>query len=189
MLCASSVNIYSSELPKDTVDKYVIDNVAIHKFDGTQLENKTISKYIIAYKDLGNVVEKKHVIITNQNSSAQSNTDQKNFNGLIIVDGKEIKNSDLAKINNKDIKSMYVLKAGSEAAEAYGEKGKNGVMLIKTKTAADNKTAEEVYYIDGKKVDKSRINNLKSENIASVSVVKNEKGEPSTIYIKTKKDK
>lgn len=53
---------------------------------------------------------------------------------LMIVDGKELgSDAKLEDINPSTIKSVEVLK-GDKATEAYGDKGKNGVILITTKT-------------------------------------------------------
>ena len=68
--CALALNVQSTEIKKDTIDKYVIDKQVVERFDGTQLEGKTISKYIIAYKYAGHVVEKTHVIFTEAASSS-----------------------------------------------------------------------------------------------------------------------
>jgi TonB-dependent SusC/RagA subfamily outer membrane receptor len=51
---------------------------------------------------------------------------------LFIVDDKEIPSSEIKNINSDNIESMDVLKNKS-ATEIYGEKGKNGVVIIKTK--------------------------------------------------------
>ncbi|MCI6618364.1 MAG: TonB family protein [Prevotella sp.] len=51
-------------------------------------------------------------------------------NILIIVDGKEVK--DINEVKPEDIKSMNILK-GEAATKIYGEKGKNGVILITVK--------------------------------------------------------
>jgi TonB-dependent SusC/RagA subfamily outer membrane receptor len=51
---------------------------------------------------------------------------------LIILDGKEIVQSDSLKIAPNDIESITVLKDKS-SAEIYGEKGENGVIIITSK--------------------------------------------------------
>lgn len=51
---------------------------------------------------------------------------------LIFVDGKE---TDLKDVNSDDIASVSVVKA-KKAVEIYGEKGKNGVLLIHTKSGS-----------------------------------------------------
>ena len=53
-------------------------------------------------------------------------------NVLFVVDGKEITKDDLKTINPDDIHSMEVLKDKS-ATQIYGEKGKNGVIIITMK--------------------------------------------------------
>jgi TonB-dependent SusC/RagA subfamily outer membrane receptor len=137
---------------------------------------------------------------------------------LVIVDGKEV-----LSINNlkpENIKSISVLKDAS-ATSVYGEKGKNGVVIVETNSLKDvvNKSAEEItkimkdaaikvrtsanklegkadsplFIVDGKEV--LSINNLKQEDIKSVSVLKDasatsvygEKGKNGVIIIETKK--
>jgi TonB-dependent SusC/RagA subfamily outer membrane receptor len=49
---------------------------------------------------------------------------------LFLVDGKEV--SSIENIKPEDIESISVLKDNS-AIQLYGEKGKNGVILITTK--------------------------------------------------------
>ena len=56
-----------------------------------------------------------------------------NENTIYIVDGVELSNKSIEKINPLTIKSMEVLK-GEKAIKAYGERAKDGVIIIKTKT-------------------------------------------------------
>ena len=51
---------------------------------------------------------------------------------LYYIDGKEASYEDVEKLNLDFIESISILK-GESATKAYGEKGKNGVILIKTK--------------------------------------------------------
>ncbi len=51
---------------------------------------------------------------------------------IYILEGKEISSAEIKKIDPKTIESMDVLK-GKSATKIYGEKGKNGVVLIKLK--------------------------------------------------------
>lgn len=182
--CVLALNVQSLEIKKDTIDKYVIDKQTIERFNGTQLEGKTISKYIIAYKDAGNVVEKIHFILTGNESISFSNTPikQSKYEGLVIVDGKEMSADDFSKMNAKDIAGMKVYKAGSKVAESYGESGKNGVLWITTKA---NKASENIYFIDGRRVEKSEMDKLSPDRIASMSV--NKKEGISVLEVVTKK--
>ena len=53
-------------------------------------------------------------------------------NVLVLVDGKEVPSDELGKIKGSSVERMDVLK-DKEAIEKYGEKAKNGVILITTK--------------------------------------------------------
>ena len=143
-LCAVAIGT-QAKVANDTIDKYIIDKQPIEHFDGSQLEGKRISKYMIAYKQGKGVVEKHHVIYTGD----EAGKIQRNSNGpivsmstdpLLIVDGKETSPEDFAKINSETIDHIDVLKAGGEAAEEmYGEKGKNGVIIVTTKAGKKDK--------------------------------------------------
>jgi len=74
------------------------------------------------------------------NSTIPTSTKGTNFrirgiNGsenLFILDGKEIKKEDMGQLDPKDIDSINVLKDES-AVKIYGEKGRNGVIIINRK--------------------------------------------------------
>ena len=182
--CVLALNVQSSEIKKDTIDKYIIDKQVIERFNGSQLEGKTISKYMIVYKDAGNVIEKTHVIMTEGGNISFNNkpVNQMKYEGLVIVDGKEMSADDFSKMNAKDIAGMKVYKAGSKVAESYGESGKNGVLWITTKA---NKASENIYFIDGRRVEKSEMDKLSPDRIASMSV--NKKEGISVLEVVTKK--
>lgn len=181
---ALALNVQGQVFKKDTIDKYVIDKQVIERFDGTQLEGKTISKYIIAYKDAGKIVEKNHIIITAEQEISLNGKSAKimKYEGLIIVDGKEISFDDISKMKTDEIAGMEVYKSDSKVAQSYGGKGKNGVLMISTKT---NKDSKNVYLIDGKRVDKKEIDELSPNKIASVNISKKEG--TSVVDIVTKK--
>ncbi len=100
---------------------------------------------------------------------------------LYVVDGVEVTNIDYLK--PETIESISVLK-DAETTSIYGDKGKNGVVLVTTKAAAkkgavqpfeknsvrisDNK--EPLYVIDGKPV--AHINELDPGDIESMTVLK-----------------
>lgn len=70
---------------------------------------------------------------------------------LVIVDGKEIDYSLMNVLNPAQISSMSVLKDKS-ATSLYGDKGKNGVIIITTMTEDEfqqkQKSAKQVYHFD-----------------------------------------
>lgn len=184
VLCTLTLNVQSMEVKKDTIDKYVIDKQIIERFDGTQLEGKTISKYIIAYKNVGNMVEKNHIIITEKHGITLNGKPVKimKYEGLIIIDGKEATTNELSQLKAEEIAKMENYKAGSKVAESYGEKAEKGVLWI---TSKNNKTSENIYFIDGRRAEKDEVDKLSPNKIASVKV--NKKEGNSVIEVITKK--
>ena len=153
LFCVLALNVKAQEIKKDTIDRYLIDKQVIERFDGSQLEGKTISKYMIAYKHIGNIVEKKHIIITDKQGIPMNGKPVRmmKYEGLIIVDGKEMAFNDISNLKTDEIASMEIYKADSKVAKSYGEKGKSGVMMITTKT---NKTLENIYLEEYKRGNK-----------------------------------
>ena len=134
--------------PTDTINRYVIDGQTITAFDGSQLVSKTIVKYDINYKNSTEGVIKEHNIKTDKQPQAKSTSSLTlSSNGfsmselegalpdgekpLLIVDDKEF-NGSIEDIDPETVRSMTVLK-GKAAETVWGEKGKNGVIEIKTK--------------------------------------------------------
>ena len=104
---------------------------------------------------------------------------------LYIVDGKVTDN--IESLLPENIESITILKEQS-AIEQYGEKGKNGVVLITTKR---NQSAP-LFVVDGK--EGGDLNSISVENIESISVLKDqlaierygEKGKNGVVIITTK---
>ncbi|HCY39875.1 MAG TPA: hypothetical protein DHV48_00700 [Prolixibacteraceae bacterium] len=136
-------------------------------------------------------------------------------NVLVIVDGKETTKAEMEKINPEKIESIDVLK-DKASIEKYGEKAKDGVILVTLKT--DNQsTATQTFkvqansplkfgntgsagnqpliVIDGVVAENQNVNSIPPETIESISVLKNEsatilygdKGKDGVILITTKK--
>ncbi|MBW8330702.1 MAG: TonB family protein [Prolixibacteraceae bacterium] len=123
-------------------------------------------------------------------------------NVMVIIDGKESTKAEMEKIDPDKIASIDVLK-DKASAEKYGEKGKNGVILIKTKNASpimefsaketEMKEGEgfiikepqkikfsavnsnqPLYILDGKEISYQELSGISPEKIESISVLKNE---------------
>jgi TonB-dependent SusC/RagA subfamily outer membrane receptor len=121
------------------------------------------------------------------------NDNNKEAHPLIIVDGKEVNAKVMKAIDTKAIESVSVLKDKSAIA-LYGEKGKNGVVIItlkdldsgsldektdKTKTTirirgiADMPEEEQpTYVVNGKVMSPKEAQTIKSEQIKSISILK-----------------
>ena len=202
-LCAVSFTAQAEVVKRDTIHKYTIDKQAVEHFDGSQLEGKHISKYIIACKENGNVVEKHHVIYTGNEDAKiiMITKDNDNLSGveepLIIVDKKEMSKDDFAKLPPEEIARIYVLQPGSQAAiEVYGEKGKYGVIEVTTKSANAANASEPLIIVDKKEVSKEEYEKITPQEIDHIDVLKpeskaamelyGEKGKNGVVVITTK---
>ncbi len=94
-----------------------------------------------------------------------------NTEPLYIVDGKEVENVD--EIDPDNIESVSVLKNKS-AILVYGEKGKNGAVLITTRKHKTFDTSDKIVIVDGKEY-KGDINDIAPEDIVSIEVKKKDK--------------
>lgn len=112
---------------------------------------------------------------------------------MYIVDGKPVQ--DVKSINPEDIESISVLK-GAEAAALYGTKGgKNGVILVTTKSKADFSSTEPLILLDGVKYS-GEMDDIDPESIQAVDVLKDassiapygEEGKNGVILITTKSE-
>lgn len=96
-----------------------------------------------------------------------TNFDMLNSKPLIVLDGKKYTGS-INDIKFGDINSINVYKPGSDVANAYGEKGKNGVLQIFTKASKDNVQ----YVVDGKPATSQEVKDIASSKISNIFVLK-----------------
>ncbi len=98
---------------------------------------------------------------------------------LVIVDGKRV--DDINDVDPNTIKSVQVLKAEAAIAQ-YGEEGKNGVIIVKTK--GDETSASVIrlsvvqdsvlYILNGERVKYEQVTKLNAEDIKHIRVLKGE---------------
>ncbi len=100
---------------------------------------------------------------------------------LYVLDGKTVTKEEVNKIDPKSILVIRVLR-GDDALEKYGEKGKNGVIIFTTKNdmSPEPKPSffEEInpiFIIDGKIISKKEWEELNTNNIQKIEVIKGEK--------------
>ncbi|MDO8930333.1 MAG: TonB-dependent receptor plug domain-containing protein, partial [Bacteroidota bacterium] len=129
------------EIPKDEIEKIIpqnIDHIDV-------LKNKTaVEKYGEKGKDgvvfiyLKKNNQKSETFQVQTNSPLKfGNTDGTGNQPLIVIDGVVDKNQNVNNIPPENIESISVIKDKS-ASSLYGEKGKDGVILITTKKAKSN---------------------------------------------------
>lgn len=117
--------------PTDTVDHFVIDNQTINHFDGSQLVGKKILTYQITTVAKGKEVIRIHDIITEGNQKSFQATIQ--YDPVYVLDGKQIQKAAFERLNPEAIKSISVIKDGSQEDVKKFDGWENGVILVETK--------------------------------------------------------
>ena len=194
-ICASAMMANAQTAQKVTVNKYSIDGEPVYDFNGSQLNGKTIDRYRI---DTMPPFDENKVIVIHQILT----TDFKRPDGpslkvrvepggsmpLTIVDGVESP----ALPTPTDIKAIEIFKPDSPEAAKYGERGKNGITVITTKSGKP--TVNIIYIIDGKKSTEADMKALDQNKIKSVEALKGKAAKDYTddpnvgvVIVKTKK--
>lgn len=190
------IAIFAATMSYAQENIFIINGKKVENFDGSQLSGKKILSFRINKTDNGeiytihtdellpdslknriiqvttNVYEIKKGMQADAEKSAKDgktgvHVDVLSTKPLIILDGEEY-NGSFNDIKPEDIKSVNVYKAGNEVANAYGEKGKNGVIKIFTKASEDSIS----YIINGKPASSKEMKEISSSNISSVVVLK-----------------
>lgn len=131
---------------------------------------KVSTKLLYITKDTlanGNNINKSEKAVKREVEVTNFDMDMLNSKPLIVLDGKEYTGS-LNYIKPGDINSINVYKSGSDVANAYGEKGKNGVLKIFTKASKDNVQ----YVVDGKPATFQEVKDITPSKISNVVVLK-----------------
>ena len=131
---------------------------------------KVSTKLLYITKDTlanGNNINKSEKAVKREVEVTNFDMDMLNSKPLIVLDGKEYTGS-LNYIKPGDINSINVYKPGSDVANAYGEKGKNGVLKIFTKASKDNVQ----YVVDGKPATFQEVKDIAPSKISNVVVLK-----------------
>ncbi len=180
-LCAVAIGT-QAKVANDTIDKYIIDKQPVEHFDGSQLEGKRISKYMIAYKQGKGVVERHHVIYTGDENektfTIEGDADgpivvSKALGALVIIDGEEMTREGLSMIKSEDIAHVEVIKDTDLAVKQWGSKGVNGVIIVTTKNANETKAVEPLIIVDGGEVSQKEFEKINPKDIDHIEVIKN----------------
>lgn len=196
--CAVLFMVSSSAQTSKTTEKYIIDGKEITNFDGSQLKNKVILDYkiepdikcfvhrITTADSLKNLKMRLDGLKIDIPKIFDEGTNKGKYKLVIkkdkllyIVDGVEKKNG-LEGIDLTNIASVTVFKPGSKEALSYGEAGKNGVVIIKTR-----KEDHIVYTINGKNATKIEVDKLAPNLIKNIIVMK--KGSKAAVKFAGKK--
>jgi len=170
--------------------------LSVYAFAGNQVNELTVNESVILFtaheSDYFFQESQENPIMNEMNEPVPQDPvlQKQTTNPLYIVDGKET--DSIESLLPENIESISVLKDQS-AVSTYGEKGKNGVILITTKHYQSVKVNPPLYIVDGKETD--NIESLLPDNIESISILKEqsavntygEKGKNGVVIITTKK--
>lgn len=132
----------------DTLDFYTINGQPVDNFDGSQLVGKMVTSYditLINHPVKGPVrIHEIHLngyqapsaqgelIYIRPDGSMQTNP----FELVYVIDGKKVTKKDFENLKPSEVKSITVIKNGSQEDVKQYEGWENGVILVDTKKAA-----------------------------------------------------
>ena len=151
---------------------FIINGEKVENFDGSQLTGKKILSFNVIKNEKGDIynVHTDDILpdsLKNRPYKVTSKVQYITPKALLVVDGKEYTGS-INDIKSGDINSINVYKPGSDVANAYGEKGKNGVLKIFTKASKEN----ILYVVDGKSATSQEVKDIAPSKISNIVVLK-----------------
>ena len=161
-----SINVLKGESATKIYGEKGKNGVVIITLKGSEKQSMIISAKEMSEKDLKQ----------NPLKLGKSTVVPMSENVLYILDGKEISAKDMKEIKPTTIENITVLKDKS-AIELYGEKGKNGVILITTKSNKNHLPTDKEWENAAKKTSKSVVQ-LKGELINVTGSVVDENTKP-----------
>jgi hypothetical protein len=117
---------------------------------------------------------KNGVVLISTKNDQKTETAKITGNPIVIVDGQLYDSMEDANVPPEDIASVSVLKGETASPKIYGEKARNGVIIINTKTKYNSDKAEPLIVVNGKESNK-KVNDIDSGTIQSVNILKDEK--------------
>jgi len=163
-------NIYDvDKKPLFILDGKEMENFDINSINPQNIESITVLKDTSAFKRYGEKARHGVIIIKSKNNTQEDRSYLRNEPGgkteniaptqltrsfdpknppLVILDGTTIAYKDLQKLNVESIVLIEVLK-DELAMREYGEKGKNGVIIINSKNNGENQDGLLIEYKEG----------------------------------------
>ena len=118
----------------DTLNRYVVDGKQVESFDGSQLEGKKITSYRTTVASTADGAIRIHRIQTKGASQSPE--------PIYVVDGKMVSKKVFERMHPSEIKSITIVKNGSQKDVKQYPGWENGVVLVETKgerTIAEDK--------------------------------------------------
>ena len=186
------------------IDGKETDTKQFNSINPSEMESVTVLKGEEALNAYGEKGKNGVVIVITRNKEEQPQMKKQNTpeKPLIIVNGKEMQPKQFLSIKPSDIANVTVLKY-KEATSAYGERGKNGVIIASPKKSIaipiilhpDKSMNPPLIIVDEKEMGTDAFSSIKPEEIERITVLKDkestkaygEKGKNGVIIVNTKK--
>ena len=196
LMCATT----PASVKNDTIDVFYIDGARQDHFDGFLLVGKSVTNYNVDYVlDNGHTIAThsittdkpnqyaatvSKVVVTDSLMSYMRIQDGKvaekwehkttditdSHRPVLVLNGKMTDYNTINEIYSKDIKSVTVMKAGSEAAKQFGtDAASRGVIVMETK---DKTESDDIIVIDDTVVGQEMLDALNKEQVESMTVLK-----------------
>lgn len=142
-ICAAALSAAALPASADTTNLYIIDNVVVKNFNGSQLNGKTISAYDITFSEAGSKTVRTHTIKTEPfgNTVSFSSTETTpgmpsaaivsfpqvdTENSVIFINGRLASEAEFKALDSRKITGLNVLKGQSavDFLEKLKEEGK-----------------------------------------------------------------
>ena len=141
LLVCGSLKAAPLTAAQDTLVQYFINGQRVEKFDGSQLVGKTIEAYTIDefISPYTHGPVRVHSIVTEDahlpkpSSTIGYRKTEGHPDPVFVIDGKQVTKKEFEALNPAKIKSVTVVKNGSQEDVKKYEGWENGVILVETK--------------------------------------------------------
>ena len=161
-ICALALNAASLPAQADTTDIYLIDNVRVENFNGSQLAGKIVYSYIIRREDVGNTPVRVHFITTGSVQGGEVAASAQTKVPTVVMFDQDFSNGTVVSVGDKDMPQ------------------------IKVRTTDPSLSVDDIVYIvDDRQITSEDFKKIDPKNIKSVEVMK---GDSAAKYLQGLKD-
>lgn len=161
-ICAIALNAASLPAQADTTDIYLIDNVRVENFNGSQLAGKIVYSYVIRRENVGDTPVRVHFITTGSVQGGEVAASAQAKAPTVVMFDQDFSNGTVVSVGDKDQPQ------------------------IKVRTTDPSLSPDDIVYIvDGRQITTDEFKIIDPKNIKSVEVMK---GDSAAKYLQGMKD-
>lgn len=154
-ICAIALNAASLPAQADTTDIYLIDNVRVENFNGSQLAGKIVYSYVIRRENVGDTPVRVHFITTGSVQGGEVAASAQAKAPTVVLFDQDFSNGTVVSVGDKDQPQ------------------------IKVRTTDPSLSPDDIVYIvDGRQITTEEFKKLDPKVIESITVLKDAPAEP-----------